>query len=247
VRNNMSTMESYLRHTRAPVVVGVSNPCKDCEARAYSLCRSLPEADLAQLARVTRRINLEAGRVLLSEGEPVDHYFNIVEGNVRVFRTLEDGRRQITGFLERGDFIGLALGETHDFTVEAIDDVELCQFPRRALLALVDDLRPLERALRDLTSHELVAAHDHMVLLGRKTAKERVASFLMQRACPAPTGMPESVRLPMTQTDIADYLGLRLETVSRVMNALRSQGVIARPNPHHVLVMKPDTLRQAAG
>jgi CRP/FNR family transcriptional regulator len=243
----MSTMESYLRPMRAPVVVGVSDPCKDCEARAYSLCRALPEADLAQLARVTRRRRLTPGQVLLSEGEPVEHYYNIVEGHVRVFRTLEDGRRQITGFLERGDFIGLALGETHEFTVEAIDEVELCQFPRRALLGLVDDLRPLERALRDLTSHELVAAHDHMVLLGRKTAQERVASFLVQRACPAPAGAPESVRLPMTQTDIADYLGLRLETVSRVMNALRTQGVIARPSAHHVLVTKPAALRQMAG
>lgn len=244
----MTIMGAFLRSTRCGAVVEVSTldpgkPCAGCAAQTFSFCRALSHSQLGQLARFTRHVSLRPGQQLVGQGDATEHYYNVVGGHLRAFRELEDGRRQITSFLECGDFIGLSRNDTYDFTIEAIGDVRLCQFPRLALQALVDDFQLLERYLHEQTSNELLAAHDHMVLLGCKTARERVISFLLYRA--GPNGA--SVELPMTQSDIADHLGLRLETVSRVMNALRAEGLIARPGPHKILLLEPAALRAAAG
>jgi CRP/FNR family transcriptional regulator len=245
---SMATLGALLRPTRCGTLVGAPVPlqsrsCVNCAASDDSFCRGLSAAHIAELQQVTGHVTLQPGQQLVGQGEQADHFFNLTEGHVRAFRLLEDGRRQITGFLERGDFIGLTRGATYEVGVEAITEVRLCRFSRRALLALMDDIRPLERALHDRTSHELVAAHDHLVLLGCKTARERVITFLLQRAGPAGT----NVELPMTQTDIADYLGLRLETISRTLHALIKEGLIERPEPHRIRLVKPSALREMAG
>ncbi|HZH45581.1 MAG TPA: helix-turn-helix domain-containing protein [Roseococcus sp.] len=245
---SMATLGAFLRPTRCGTLVEAPLPlqsrgCANCAARDDSFCRGLSAAHMAELRQVTGHLTLQPGQQLVGQGEQAEHFFNLIEGHVRAFRLLEDGRRQITGFLERGDFIGLTRGATYEVGVEAITEVRLCRFSRRALLALMDDIRPLERALHDRTSNELVAAHDHMVLLGCKTARERVITFLLQRAGPGGT----VVELPMTQTDVADYLGLRLETVSRTMHALLKEGLIERSEPHRIQILKPAMLREMAG
>jgi CRP/FNR family transcriptional regulator len=141
---------------------------------------------------------------------------------------LPDGRRQVTGFLFQGDFLGLAFDGSYTYSAEALTDATVCRFARRQFENFVDDHPDVERRLRAMASNELAAAQDQMVLLGRKTALERVASFLLGliRRQEQLGRDGKAIRLTMTRNDIADYLGLTTETVSRTLTGLRHQGVI---------------------
>ena len=133
--------------------------------------------ELSRLSTIISTINFDPGRTVIGEGEPASDLFNVVRGSVRLYKLLTDGRRQVTGFLFPGDFLGIALNDTYAYSAEAIEPVQLCRFPRKKLETLLAELPRLERKLLGTTAHELAAAQDQIVLLGRKTAKERVASF----------------------------------------------------------------------
>ncbi len=162
------------------------------------------------------------GKNFVTEGEPASAFFNISSGTVRLYKLMPDGRRQITGFVGIGHFLGLAVSDTYAFSAEAIEPVRYCRFSRTKLRALLDDFPALEKRLLQVASDELVAAQEQMLLLGRKTARERLASFLLAQsrlgvACQTPR---VQFALPMTRGDIADYLGLTIETVSRTLTRL---------------------------
>lgn len=222
--------------------------CPSCGAVAMRVCGSTADASLARLEALAEPILLDAGAVLIREGDEAPHIFNITSGSVRVFKRLPNGRRQIIGFLFRGDFLGLAIGDAYVFTAEAMEPSSVCRFRKAAFRALVQDDPPLEHALLNRTSHELAAAQNQMLLLGRKTAIERLASFLLDLpnhdlSRPAGAG---HVRLPMTRGEIADYLGLTIETVSRSITRLKTQGVIRLVSQTDILVERPDLLRALA-
>jgi CRP/FNR family transcriptional regulator len=147
---------------------------------------------------------------------------------VRIVRLLRDGRHQVTGFLHEGDFLGLTDGGNYVYTAEAISDATLCRFPRARLENLFARYPALENCLLGMAVTEIAAAHDQVLLLGRKTVRERAATLLiMLSRRTVGRGRPESpVNLPMSREDIADYLGLTLETVSRTFNTLRREGYI---------------------
>ncbi|CAN5385252.1 hypothetical protein BH10PSE1_BH10PSE1_29980 [soil metagenome] len=155
--------------------------------------------------------------MLIREGEAAARLFNITAGSLRVYKLLPDGRRQITGFLFAGDCLGLAIGDTYVFSAEAMEPSTVWGFRKGAFRALVERSPPLEHMLLQRTSHELAAAQNQMLLLGRKTAIERLASFLLDLPGhdPARSTEPGHGRLPMKRGEIADYLGLTIETVSR--------------------------------
>jgi CRP/FNR family transcriptional regulator len=244
----MAVLKQLQQSGRCTIVVGQESRCTDCLVREAGICAALTEPELSQLARTSRQVEKKPGEAIVRQGDAVEAYYNIVEGHVRVSRTTEDGRRFITGFLGRGDFIGLAQANEHAATVEAIDHVTLCRFPQRDLRALMEDLRPLERSLNSATAHELVLAQDHMMLLGCRTARERLATFLLSRLRRPPGGgLPTVIDLPMSQTDMADHLGLRLETVNRLLAALRRDGVIGRTVDRRALLLDRDSLRAMAG
>lgn len=244
----MTVLKLLQQPVRCAIVVGQSARCATCEARNASICASLPAPELARLAQASRHLEKQAGEAIVHQGDPVEAYYNITGGHVRVSRSTEDGRRFITGFLGRGDFIGLSLQPEHPATVEAIDHVTLCRFPRRDLQAMMDDLRPLEQSLHEFTAHELVVAQDHMMLLGCRTARERLATFLLSRLRRPPgPDMAAVIDLPMSQTDMADHLGLRLETVSRLLAELRRSGVIGAIVERRALLLDHDALRTMAG
>ena len=134
---------------------------------------------------------------------------------LKLFKQLADGRRQIVGFMVPGDFLGLAFGGLHLCSAEAVTEVTLCRFPRAAFLALCDECPALEKEILQRTSTELAAAQEQMLLLGRKTALERVASFVLSMGRRQRRRTAEAVALPMNRIDIADHLGLTVETVSR--------------------------------
>lgn len=225
------------------------NACDHCGARALSVCGSLGDEDLARLDSLAEHMTLDAGDVLTRQGDAAAHVFNITSGSVRVFKLLADGRRQITGFLFAGDFLGLANAEAYVFSAEAIEPVTACRFRRSEYRALIRDRPMLETALLDRATHELAMAQNQMVLLGRKTALERVSSFLLDLPArdPARPGPVDHIRLPMTRSEIADYLGLTIETVSRVLTRLKTDGVIRLLSLNDILVERPDRLRIAAG
>ena len=206
-----------------------ASPCAACNVRHLTVCAALDGAELQQLASIVQDIELEAGQPLFDEGEPADYVFNVTAGCVKVYKLLPDGRRQVTGFLFPGDFLGLANQDTYAFSAEAVTPAALCRFQRGKLEGAMERFPQLEKRLLDVASHELAVAQEQMLLLGRKTAKERLASFLIKLSEGAQRrGQPASpVRLPMTRADIGDYLGLTTETVSRVMTQLKGQGTIS--------------------
>ncbi len=224
-----------------PLVVGDAfghAACAECDARTVSVCDALDTADLSRLAAVAAQRSLEKGRVFIEEGEKAADFFNITAGTVKLFKLLPDGRQQITGFAGPGYFLGLAVGETYAFSAEAIEPVRLCRFSRPRLYALMHDLPALEARLLQTACNELVTAQEQMLLLGRKTARERVASFLLLRAAAAApcSHRQTEIRLPMTRAEIADYLGLTIETISRVLSRFRADKRIDLPTPDRVIL-----------
>jgi len=211
-------------------------PCAACDIRALSICNVLSAGELERLRRIITQVQVDAGRTVIEEGAPAEDLFNVVAGTVKLYKLLADGRRQITGFLFPGDFLGIALNDIYAYTAEAIEPLQLCRFPRRKLELLLAELPRLERRLFGEVAHELAAAQDQMLLLGRKTAKERVASFLLQlsRRAAKRRQPPSPLPMPMSRADIADYLGLTTETVSRSFTQLRQAGLIAKDRQNRV-------------
>jgi CRP/FNR family transcriptional regulator, anaerobic regulatory protein len=207
--------------TRAP-------SCRTCPARAKTVCGAAPVEALDRLAGVALPQQLEAGETFLAEGDQATHFFAITAGSVKVFKLLPDGRRQVTGFLFQGDFLGLAFNDSYTYSAEALTDTTVCRMPRRQFEEVVEAYPAMERRLLMMASNELAAAQDQMVMLGRKTAQERVASFLLGliRRQERLGRDGKAIRLTMTRTDIADYLGLTTETVSRTFTGIRGAGHI---------------------
>lgn len=209
--------------------IDLPEQCGTCEVRHLTLCAPLDSGEMQRLVEILKAMDVPAGTRITEEGEPADHVFNVTAGSVRLYKLLADGRRAITGFLFPGDFLGLTAGKTYACSAEAMSPVRLCRFPRRRLEGLFSEMPKLERRLLAMASNELAAAQDQMVLLGRKTASEKLASFLLQlghrqeaRQLPA-----DPVALPMGRSDIADYLGLTTETVSRTITQFKTTGLIS--------------------
>jgi len=184
---------------------------------------------------------LPAGELLFSQGGKADSVFEVLSGMVRLYKLLPDGRRQVTGFLTAGQLLGLAPEGTCIFTADTITEVSLCRYKRDAFERMIDDVPGFARRLLAVTSHELHAAQDQMVLLGRKSASEKVATFLLM--LPA---RQDDIDVPMTRGDIADYLGLTVETVSRTLTRLRQDGLIALPVPARIRVIDRKGLESLA-
>ena len=224
-------------------------PCARCGARSFSVCSAIEGADLCHLASLAVVTEIDAGRCFIAEGEPAESFFNVTAGTVKLYKLLPDGRRQITGFAGAGHFLGLAVSSTYAFSAEAIEPVRFCRFSRTKLRGLLADFPQLERRLLEVAATELVAAQEQMLLLGRKTAKERLASFLlMQMTQAAPCAEPPTqITLPMTRGDIADYLGLTIETVSRTVSRLRADRLIDIPTTNDVVIRSRAALELLAG
>lgn len=231
-----SADKSRARHSDAIGRLGANDrgeasrsPCQACPVRLRSICSGLDFDELEELEKIVARMTVGAGGPIFDEGEAAHCRYNVTSGSIKIYKLLGDGRRQIIGFLFPGDFLGLAMADEYAYGAEAVVDSELCRFPRRELDDLINRFPTLENRLLNVTSNELAVAQEQMVLLGRKTAKEKVATMLLlfsRRA--AERGMADNpVYLPMTRTDIGDYLGLTTETVSRTFTQLRAQRIIS--------------------
>lgn len=197
-----------------------------------------------RLAALGSKRALRGGDTLFEQGDEARQLFEILEGVVKLAKLLPDGRRQVIGFLYPGQLIGLAHADSHAYTAEALGAVTVRRYDRRSFEAVVDHDRTLRRRLMSHVSAELKAAQDHLLLLGRKTALERVAAFLLTLAERTPEG--EAVDLPMSRQDIGDYLGLTLETVSRILGQLKAAGAIRLLTLRRLTILRRDELADVA-
>lgn len=230
--------------------VGSTIPmCAACDVRGFTFCSALSNDELACIQTIVRQVRLASGQMLFQEGDDADTVFNVVRGIIKVYKLLPDGRRQITGFLFAGDFLGIAAAGAYSYSAEAVAEVTLCRFPRQQLFRLFGRFPKLESRLLGIATDELTAAQDQMLLLGRKTASEKLSTFLLAlaRRSGVKGDAHDPVQVPMTRTDIADYLGLTVETVSRTLGRLKQAGLIVIPNMHAVVLARRDELEDIAG
>jgi CRP/FNR family nitrogen fixation transcriptional regulator len=185
---------------------------------------------LVALEQIGSRRNFARDDEIYGEGARADCWYKVVAGTVRITKLLADGRRHIAEFRFSGDCFGLDNSAERLYSAEAVGDVVVMRFPRAATERLMDDDAQLARRFCDQMLRDLAHAQTRMLLLGRMTAPERVASFLLENFERRDAG--RAVQLPMSRTDIADYLGLTIETVCRVLSGFKRDGVIAIPNAH---------------
>ncbi|HVC61540.1 MAG TPA: helix-turn-helix domain-containing protein [Acetobacteraceae bacterium] len=160
------------------------------------------------------------------QGDAAEYCWRILTGCVRTVKLMEDGRRQVAEFLFPGALLGLDDWGTHDFAAEAVTDVTLRRYPRRMVEALADSHAALARRLRALALANLRNAHERMVTLGRKSAVEKIAAFVLEMGRCATAPRRSVTELPMNRTDVADHLGLTVETVCRILAHLKREGTV---------------------
>jgi CRP/FNR family nitrogen fixation transcriptional regulator len=187
---------------------------------------------LDALEQIGIRRSFARDEEVYAEGELSDGWYRVVSGTVRISKLLADGRRHIAEFCFAGDCFGLDTSGERVFSAEAIGDTIVMRYPHRATERLIDADPHLARRLRDLTLRDLAHTQTHMLLLGRMTAPERVASFLLELA--ERRDAQRVLNVPMSRTDIANYLGLTIETVCRVLSGFKRGGMIAIPDPHRI-------------
>ncbi len=210
--------------------------------------------EIQALNRLSRKRSVPAGQVILGEGEARTIFANIVSGVVKLTKTLDDGRQHIIGLLFASDFLGRAFRDDNPYFAEAATDVELCVFPTAGFERLLVEHPGLEHRLFQYTLTELNSCQEWMLLLARKKAEERVASFLLMIAKRVPnlgcahSDRPNEVRfiLPLSRTEISDCLGLTIETVSRQITRLKTKGVIELMNYREIVIPDVRRLQQAA-
>lgn len=217
--------------------------CARCAVRELAVCSSLPPPEADALERHVASIDLKANGELARAGQPRRHAYSVTSGMLRVVRTLPDARRQVVAFVVPGHFVGLSGHDVHRHSIEAVVDSRVCAFAIEGVDALRQRFPAFEHTLLDRACRELDDAHDAMLLLARLSPLERLASFLLRlRQQTAPATDFARIALPMGRGDIADHLGLTVETVSRSFTRLREQGVIALPAPHLVEILDPAAL-----
>jgi CRP/FNR family transcriptional regulator, anaerobic regulatory protein len=205
-----------------------AQPCPDCTVRPYAICAALDQDELRQLEQLGHRLQYRPNEPVFTQEEIVTSCYNVLEGVMRLYKLLPDGRRQIVGFALPGDFLGLSATDRYAISADAIGPVVVCRFVKMPFSKLVEDRPHLLRRIHEFAARELSEAQEQMVLLGRRTAEEKVASFLVTwRDRLAQIGPANAITpLPMSRQDIADYLGLTIETVSRTFTKLERDGVI---------------------
>ena len=172
---------------------------------------------------------------IYGENEPAEYLYKVISGTVRTYKVLNDGRRQIGAFYLPGDMFGLEIGDEHSFSAEAIVDSKVLVIKRSSVVALAGRDTDVAHQLWAMTAAELQRAQDHIMLL-IKTAQERVAGFLLEMAKRSAAAIANEVDLPMSRQDIADYLGLTIETVSRTLTQLENSAAISVPTSRRIVL-----------
>lgn len=208
---------------------------------------ALAEDDLQALDKIGIKLRFGRNETVFSEGDEAAFSYRVVSGAIRLCKHLADGRRQISDFVLPGDYCGFLHLEEHRFTAEATSDLEVVAYPHRQVEALGESMPSMRHRLTDFLSRRLMGIQDHLVMLGRQTAKERVVSFLIRLGENAGVKEGGVVELPMNRQDMADYLGLTIETVSRVVTDLKRSRLVEIPSLHQFVIADMGRCRKLAG
>lgn len=227
--------------------------CADCPIRHRAVCARCEGDELEKLEAVKYYRSYQAGQTIVWAGDKMDFVASVVHGVASLTQTMEDGRRQMVGLLLPSDFLGRPTRESVAYDVTATTDLQLCCFRRTPFLEMMSGTPHIAQRLLEMTLDELDAARDWMLLLGRKTAREKIASFLTiiarRDATYSSSGGVGEVEfdLPLTREAMADYLGLTLETVSRQMSGLKKDGVIRLEGKRHIVIPDFELLLDETG
>jgi len=213
--------------------------CVNCHIRHLTICGGFESEELRYLEPLVGHRDLTPGQSLFDEEDKADFAYNLVEGTIRLYKLLPDGRRQITGFAIAGDFLGLSSRGQYAYSAEAVSGASLCRFKLTDLAKLYKQFPAMEHRVLAIANDELAAAQDQMLLLGRKTPMEKVTSFLLTltKRLERVGRQHDQLSLSMTRADIADFLGLTVETVSRTFSKLRAAKMIGLPTPDQVQIL----------
>jgi len=190
-------------------------------------------------------ISVRAGREVYGEGSQTDAWYQVVSGVVRTSKLMQDGRRQIGQFLLPGDVFGMEPNSSHQFAAEAVTSATVIRHSRTQVQALADENPKIARRLLDALLKDLGQTQERILRLGRKTAEEKMASFILEML--DRLSVDDTLDLPMSRTDIADYLGLTIETVSRTLSLFKRERIIALPTTHRLVVVDRESLEELAG
>ena len=227
--------------------------CIDCPIRHRAVCARCEGDELVQLEAIKYYRTFDAGQTVIWSGDRMDFVGSVVEGIATLSQTMEDGRTQMVGLLLPSDFVGRPGRETAAYDVTATTRMTMCCFRKKPFEELMVRTPHIGQRLLEMTLDELDAAREWMLLLGRKTAREKIASLLAiiaRRDSSLKLAMPRGkivFDLPLTREAMADYLGLTLETVSRQISALKREGVIVLEGKRHVTIPDFDRLLGETG
>ncbi len=217
--------------------------CDACTVRHRAVCGALGPREVERLNAIARHRTISSGQAIVGDQDRVVSFASIVSGVVKLTKTLSDGRQQIVGLQFASDFLGRPFRDRSVYEATAVSDVHLCIYDRRQFEQLVREFPGFERRLFENTLDELDAAREWMLLLGRKSAEEKVASFILMVSKKLESinghggeGRPAKFELPITRTEIADFLGLTIETVSRTFNRLENDGILKIDGPHRIRI-----------
>tara|TARA_B100000378_G_scaffold111569_2_gene89713 strand:+ start:1160 stop:1870 length:711 start_codon:yes stop_codon:yes gene_type:complete len=227
-----------------------TNFCDTCAIRNRAICADLDDSEIGLLNGIGRRRQLEAGEQLMWEGDEAVLVANVIDGVLKLASHSADGGEQILGLAYPSDFLGRPFGETAPYGVEALTEAQICVFERKDFDRFARDHPRLEHKLLERTLTELDRSRRWMMLLGRMNAGQKVASFLLEltdRLGKAGAGGESFVTLPLSRQQMADVLGLTIETVSRQLSRLRSAGLIDTPSRREIVLRDRRELEELAG
>ncbi|WP_137702761.1 transcriptional regulator FnrL [Marimonas lutisalis] len=234
-------------------IVAVPHECVDCPIRHRAVCARCEPDELAELEEFKYYRSFEAGQTVVWSGDRMDFVGTVVSGIASLTQTMEDGRTQMVGLLLPSDFVGRPGREGAAYDVVATTDLTMCCFRKKPFETMMETTPHIAQRLLEMTLDELDAAREWMLVLGRKTAREKIASLLSIVARRDATlrkvtmDGPLVFDLPLTREAMADYLGLTLETVSRQISALKRDGIIHLEGKRHVTVPDISVLMEEAG
>lgn len=222
--------------------------CISCEARHQGVCGSLTPVQLTKLNKYANRYKVDNNDIISSPLKAEDSFVNILSGVVKLSKLMADGRQQIVGLQFAPDLVGRPFTKNSTVIAEAATDINVCTFPKNILEDLLQEAPELEHRLHEQTLRELDDARDWLLTLGRKSAIEKVSSFLVLIATHIDPEQNEeedciTLNMPMKRNDIADFLGLTIETVSRQLTNLRKFGVIEIPDRHKIVIPSLERLK----